>query len=93
VELSGGNRVRYRDWENALRLGTPVEEITDFLMGDMSGFGPKAKPEHVRLHVGYWGDERNCYEWDQSVAVDPICDIGRMLNKPCPRSISFLSGC
>ena len=23
------------------------------------------------LHVSYWGDERNCYKWDQSVAVDP----------------------
>ena len=20
---------------------------------------------------GYWGDERNCYKWDQSVAFDP----------------------
>ena len=37
----------------------------------MTGPGPKAKPEHVRFHVGYWGDERNCYKWDQSVAVDP----------------------
>jgi len=26
-----------------------------------SGPGPKAKTAHVRLHVGYWGDERNCY--------------------------------
>jgi hypothetical protein len=33
---------------------------------------PKAKPAHVRLHVGYWGDERNCFKWDQSVAVDPL---------------------
>ena len=31
--------------------------------------GPKAKP--VRMHVTYWGDERNCYKWDQSIAVDP----------------------
>jgi hypothetical protein len=37
----------------------------------MSPFGPKAKPAHVRLHVGYWRDERNCCKWDQSVAVDP----------------------
>jgi len=33
---------------------------------------PRAKPAHVRLHVGYWVD---CYKWNQSVAVDPICDI------------------
>ena len=32
---------------------------------------PEGEAEHVRLHVGNWGDERNCYKWDQSVAVDP----------------------
>jgi len=35
-----------------------------------AGFGPKANPAHVRLHVSYWEDERNRYKWDQSVAVD-----------------------
>jgi hypothetical protein len=25
---------------------------------------PKAKPAHVRLHVGYWGAKRNRYMWD-----------------------------
>jgi hypothetical protein len=30
---------------------------------------PRAKPAHVRLHVGYWVD---CYKWNQSVAVDPV---------------------
>ena len=52
--------------------------------------GPKAKPEHVRLHVGYWEDERNCYKWDQFVAVDPsrTCQIS---NGPVYRC-STLSG-
>jgi hypothetical protein len=31
---------------------------------------PKVKSAHVRFYVGYWWDERNCYKWDQSVAVD-----------------------
>jgi hypothetical protein len=38
----------------------------------MAAPGPKAKSAHVRLHVGYWVDERNCYKWDQSVTVDPF---------------------
>jgi hypothetical protein len=25
---------------------------------------PKPKPAQVRSHVGYCGDERNCYKWD-----------------------------
>jgi hypothetical protein len=38
-------------------------------------FDPKAKPADVRWRVGYWGHERNCYKWDQSVAVGPISDM------------------
>src|SRR5262245_35230818 len=41
---------------------------------------PKAKPGHVRLPFGCWGDERNRYKWDQSVVADPhrksrMCDF------------------
>ena len=36
----------------------------------MGPLRPKAKPAHVRSHVGYWGDERNCYKWDPLVAVE-----------------------
>jgi hypothetical protein len=50
-----------------------------------SADGPKAKPAHVRLHVGYWGDERNCYKWDQFVAVDPKRSFDMRANERSPR--------
>jgi hypothetical protein len=39
-----------------------MEGLADLISHFFNGIGPKAKPEHVRLHVGYWGDERNCYK-------------------------------
>jgi hypothetical protein len=57
-----------RTSESPLVADAVVEDLPQLLT---AASGPKAKPEHVRLHVGYWGDERNCYKWDQSVAVDP----------------------
>jgi hypothetical protein len=61
---SSASRLRNRASE-AEKIGpTP---LADFF----NSIGPKAKPENVRLHVGYWGAERNCCKWDQSVAVDP----------------------
>jgi len=31
--------------------------------------------ERSSLAMSAIGDERKCYKWNQSVAVDPICDI------------------
>ena len=44
-----------------------------------STHGPSAKPAHVRLGVGYWGDERNRCKWDQFVAVDPLLPFGNAI--------------
>jgi hypothetical protein len=63
VARDGWLRSHYRGGNNldrriASRTTTPVR------------FG-RRRSQRMSVHVGYWGDERNCYKRDQSVAVDP----------------------
>jgi hypothetical protein len=53
-------------------------------------FGLKAKPAHAWLRVGNWGDERSCYKWGQSVAVDPA-DLAELRQRRIARRMPFLS--